>query len=135
MSLKNCRRVILPKIGDERGLLSFAEGGKHVPFDIKRIFYSYAVPDQKSRGAHAHKKLEQFILALGGSFEVELDDGQEKQRFLMDKPWEGLYVAPMTWTSVENFQQSAVCMVLASDVYDEADYYREYSDFLKSIVF
>ena len=133
MSIKNCKLVTLPKIGDERGMLSFAESGNHVPFEIKRVFYSYHVPEMKSRGAHAHKKLEQFILSLGGSFEVELDDGREKNRFVMDKPWQGLYVSPMIWTSVENFQSTAVCFVLASDVYDESDYYRNYDDFLRAV--
>lgn len=129
MSLKQCRLINLPKIGDERGMLSFVEGNQHVPFAIKRIFYLYDVPETKSRGAHAHKKLEQFIIGLGGSFEVELDDGRSKQRFELDQPWQGLYIPPMIWTSVENFKNNAVCLVLASDVYDEADYYRNYEEF------
>ena len=133
MSIKNCKLITLPKIGDERGMLSFAENKKHIPFDIKRVFYSYDVPEMKSRGAHAHKKLEQFILSLGGSFEVLLDDGREQQRFVMDKPWQGLYIAPMVWTAVEKFQSHAVCFVLASDEYEESDYYRNYDEFMRAV--
>src|SRR5690606_22311673 len=99
----------------------------------QRIFYMYDVPEQQSRGAHAHKTLHQFIISMSGGFAVELDDGQEKQRYVLDKPSHGLYVAPMTWTTVENFQRGSVCLVLASDVYDEADYYRNYDEFLRAV--
>lgn len=131
MSIKNCRLITLPKISDDRGSLSFLEGNQHIPFNIKRIFYLYHVT--QSRGAHAHKKLQQFIISLGDGFEVELDDGKEKQRFHLNKPWEGLYIPPMIWTSVEKFQQNSVCLVLASDVYDEADYHRDYTEFLQAV--
>lgn len=130
MSVEQCQLIKLPKIGDERGLLSLIEGNNHIPFDIKRIFYLYDVT--KSRGAHAHKKLQQFIISLGNSFDVILDDGKQKKCLRLDKPWEGLYIPPMTWVSVENFQQGAVCLVLASDVYDESDYHRNYAEFLQA---
>lgn len=129
MCLKNCELIILPKMGDDRGMLSFAESNKHVPFMIKRIFYMYDIPEAKSRGAHAHKTLHQFIISLAGSFEVELDDGKEKRCFAMDKPWQGLHIPPMIWTSVDKFQNNAVCLVLASEAFDEADYYRNYAEF------
>jgi dTDP-4-dehydrorhamnose 3,5-epimerase-like enzyme len=133
MNINNCQLITLPKIGDDRGLLSFVESNQHIPFDIKRIFYLYDVPEIKSRGAHAHKKLEQFIISLNGNFEVELNDGREKKRILLDKPWQGLYIPSMIWASVENFTRDSICLVLASDLYDEADYYRNYDDFLQVV--
>ncbi|MEO8400904.1 MAG: FdtA/QdtA family cupin domain-containing protein [Gammaproteobacteria bacterium] len=133
MSIKNCKLIDLPKHVDDRGLLSFIESNQHIPFEIKRIFYLYDVPAQKSRGAHAHKTLQQFILSLGDSLDVEIDDGREKQRFHLNKPWKGLYIPPMIWTSVENFQSKSICMVLASDSYQESDYYRNYENFLQAI--
>lgn len=133
MSLKNCELIDLPKMGDERGMLSFAEADKHIPFAIKRIFYMYDIPEMQTRGAHAHKTLKQFMVSLGGGFEVELDDGHAKQRFVLDKPWQGLYIAPLIWTSVEKFCRNSVCLVLASDLYDEADYYRQYDEFLGAV--
>lgn len=133
MSIKDCKLITLPKISDERGSLSVAENNRHIPFEIKRIFYLYDVPDSQSRGAHAHKTLEQFIVCLAGGFDVEIDDGCEKQRFYLHKPWEGLYLPPMIWTSVENFREQAICLSLASQHYDEADYYRNYAAFLQAV--
>jgi len=133
MNIKNCRLVTLPKLNDDRGALSFAEGNQHVPFDIKRIFYLYDVPANKSRGAHAHKTLHQFIISFGGALDITLDDGRDKQLFTLRNPNEGLYIPPMIWTAVENFNPQSVCVVLASDVYDEGDYYRDYEEFLRAV--
>lgn len=134
MGIKDCRLITLPKIADERGCLSVAENNQHIPFEIKRIFYLYDVPSSQSRGAHAHKTLQQFIICLSGGFDVEIDDGREKQRFHLHQPWEGLYIPPMIWASVENFRDRAVCLSLASEQYDEADYYRNYPAFLDAVI-
>ena len=130
MSIVDCKIVQLPKISDPRGNLSFIEGGQHIPFDIKRVYYLYDVPGGSDRGSHAHKKLHQFIVAMSGSFDVVLDDGQNKQRFHLNRSHYGLYVCPMMWRDLDNFSSGAVCMVLASEHYDEADYIRDYALFL-----
>ena len=130
MSIEKCRFVDLPKISDPRGNLTFVEGGQHVPFDIARVYYLYDIPVGAERGGHAHKDLHQLIIAMSGSFDVVLDDGREKKRFHLDRPDTGLYVCPMLWRELENFSQGSVCMVLASNRYDEADYYRDYEEYL-----
>lgn len=130
MSLEDCKLIELPKISDPRGNISFVEGGQHIPFDIKRVYYLYDVPGGSDRGSHAHKNLHQFIIAMSGSFDVELDDGKEKKRYHLNRSYYGLYVCPMMWRYLDNFSSGAVCMVLASAYYDEADYIRDYSDFL-----
>lgn len=132
MSLEDCKLIELPKITDPRGNLSFIEGGQHIPFDIKRVYYLYDVPGGSDRGSHAHKNLCQFIVAMSGSFDVVLDDGKEKKRFHLNRSYYGLYVCPMMWRDLDNFSSGAVCMVLASTHYDEADYIRDYLQF-KSI--
>lgn len=129
MSIKDCKIVDLPKISDPRGNLSFIEGGQHIPFDIKRVYYLYDVPGGSDRGSHAHKKLHQFIVAMSGSFDVVLDDGKQKHRFHLNRSHYGLYVCPMMWRDLDNFSSGAVCMVLASEHYDEADYIRDYDQF------
>ena len=130
MSIEKCRQIELPKIEDSRGNLSFIEGGIHIPFDIKRVYYLYDVPGGSDRGSHAHKNLHQFIVAMSGSFDVLLDDGKEKKRFHLNRSYYGLYICPMMWRYLDNFSSGAVCMVLASDHYDEADYIRDYDEFL-----
>ena len=132
MSLSDCRIVELPKIQDARGNLSFIESGRHVPFEMKRVYYLYDVPGGADRGAHAHKKLHQFIVAMSGSFDVVLDDGQQRQRFHLNRSYNGLYICPMMWRYLDNFSSGAVCMVLASEFYDVTDYYRDYDQFLKA---
>lgn len=122
-----CRIIELPKITDPRGNLTFIEADRHIPFDIRRVFYLYDVPGGADRGAHAHKALHQFIVAMSGSFDVVLDDGSEKKRFHLNRAYYGLYLCPMVWSYLDNFSSGAVCMVLASDFYDESDYYRDYS--------
>ena len=130
MPLAECKIVELPKISDPRGNLSFIEGGQHIPFDIKRVYYLYDVPGGSDRGSHAHKNLHQFIVAMSGSFDVVLDDGQRKHRFHLNRSYYGLYVCPMMWRDLDNFSSGAVCMVLASAYYDAADYIRDYDQFL-----
>jgi len=130
MALNDCRLMDLPKISDPRGNLSFIEAGKDIPFDIKRVYYLYDIPGGSDRGSHAHKNLHQFIVAMSGSFDVLLDDGTNKKRFHLNRSYNGLYVCPMMWRYLDNFSSGAVCMVLASSYYDEADYIRDYSDFI-----
>lgn len=133
MALSDCRFIDLPKIIDERGNLSFIEGGVHIPFDFKRVFYLYDVPGGSDRGSHAHKNLHQFIVAMSGSFDMLLDDGKDQKRFLLNRSYYGLYVSPMMWSRLDNFSSGAVCMVLASERYDEDDYYRNYADFIEAL--
>lgn len=121
----------LPKISDPRGNLTFIEGARHIPFDIKRVYYTYDVPGGSERGAHAHKKLQQLIIAMSGSFDVMLDDGFDKKRFHLNRSYFGLYVCPMIWRELDNFSSGSVCLVLASEVYDPADYYRDYHLFIR----
>jgi hypothetical protein len=133
MSIEKCQLLELPKIHDTRGNLTFIEGGRHVPFDIKRVYYLYDVPGGAERGGHAHKGLHQLIIAMSGSFDIVLDDGREKKRIHLARSYYGLYVCPMIWREMDNFSSGAVCLVLASNLYDEADYYRDYQEFLKAV--
>ena len=133
MGIENCKIIDLPKVSDTRGNLSFIEGGEHIPFDIKRVYYLYDVPGGSDRGSHAHKNLHQFIVAMSGSFDVLLDDGKRKKRYHLNRSYQGLYVCPMMWRYLDNFSSGAVCMVLASSRYDEADYIRDYSEFLSQV--
>ena len=125
-----CRLVDLPKISDPRGNLTFVEGGQHIPFDIQRVYYLYDVPGGAERGGHAHKGLQQLIVAMSGSFDVVLDDGRQKRRIHLNRSYAGLYVCPMIWRELDNFSSGSVCMVLASNRYDEDDYYRDYGQYL-----
>ena len=133
MSLTDCKLIDLPKIADARCNLTFVEGGRHVPFDIKRIYYLYDVPGGAERGGHAHKDLHQLIIAMSGSFDIVLDDGRQKKRIHLNRSYYGLYVCPMMWREMDNFSSGAVCLVLASNLYDEVDYYRDYGDFKKAL--
>lgn len=131
--LDTCRMVDLPKISDPRGNLTFIEGERHVPFEIRRVYYLYDVPGGSERGGHAHKGLHQLIVAMSGSFDVVLDDGREKRRFHLNRSYSGLYVCPMIWRELDNFSSGSVCMVLASNRYDESDYYRDYGEYLAAL--
>jgi hypothetical protein len=133
MSLSDCRIIELPKISDPRGNLTFVEGGNQIPFDIRRVYYLYDVPGGAERGGHAHKALSQLIIAMSGSFDVILDEGGEKKRFHLNRSYQGLYVCPMMWRELDNFSSGSVCMVLASNIYEESDYYRDYNEYLKDL--
>lgn len=130
MSLEQCRLVDLPRINDPRGNLTFVEGSRHVPFEIERVYYLYDVPGGAERGGHAHKGLRQLIIAMSGSFDVTLDDGRDKKQFHLNRSYMGLFVTEMIWRELSNFSSGSVCLVLASNRYDEDDYYRNYSDYL-----
>lgn len=128
----DCTMIELDKHHSERmGNLSVVQNGETVPFDVKRIYYLYDVPGGESRGAHAHKELSQLIIAASGSFRVTLDDGSVKRSFILNRPYQGLYVKPGIWRDLDDFSSGAVCMVLASEVYRKEDYIRDYSDFLE----
>jgi hypothetical protein len=128
--LGNCRIIDLPKISDPRGNLTFVEAGAHIPFAIERVYYLYDVPGGAERGGHGHKELRQLIIAMSGSFDVVLDDGREKQRFHLNRSYYGLYVCPMIWRELDNFSSGSVCLVLASNRYNESDYFRDYGAYL-----
>jgi hypothetical protein len=132
MNLTECRIIDLPKITDPRGNLTFIEGGRHVPFEIKRVYYLYDVPGGAERGGHAHRALHQLIIAMSGSFDVILKDGMQQQRFHLNRSYSGLLICPMIWREIDNFSSGSVCMVLASNFYAESDYYRDYGEFLKA---
>jgi len=129
MGLESCRFVELPIIHDPRGNLTFAESGRHVPFDIKRVYYLYDVPGGATRAGHGHKQLHQLVIAMSGSFDIALDDGFRTRRYHLNRSYYGLYIAPMMWREIDNFSSGSVCMVLASEFYDEADYFRDYGEF------
>jgi hypothetical protein len=131
MSIEKCKIIDLPKIHDPRGNLTFIEGGAHIPFPIQRVYYLYDVPGGSERGGHAHKELHQLIIAMSGSFDVLLDDGKEKRRYHLNRSYTGLYVCPMIWRELDNFSSGSVCMVLASNLYAEDDYYRDYAEFMR----
>lgn len=133
MNIKQCHIIQLPKITDARGNLTFVEGNRHIPFDIKRVYYLYDVPGGSERAGHAHQQLQQLFIAMSGSFDLHLDDGYTKQTYQMNRSYYGLYVGPMIWRDLDNFSSGAVCMVLASHYYDESDYYRDYQDFIKAV--
>ena len=127
-----CRIIELPRVTDPRGNLTFVEGARHVPFDIRRVYYLYDVPGGAERGGHGHRALQQVVVAMSGSFDVILDDGRERRRFHLNRPYHGLYIAPLIWRELDNFSSGSVCLVLASAPYDESDYYRDYAAFLQA---
>ncbi|MGC8622132.1 MAG: sugar 3,4-ketoisomerase [Caldisphaera sp.] len=130
-AVDNCKILKLKKITDSRGNLTFIESGIDFNFEIKRVYYIYDVPSGAYRGAHAHKNLEQLMIALSGSFDVTVDDGKNKKTIMLNNPALGLYLPKMIWREMKNFSTGSVCLVLASDYYDEKDYIRDYSKFLK----
>lgn len=133
MPLNDCKLINLPKITDSRGNLTFVEGNNHIPFDIRRVYYLYDVPGGAERGGHAHKGLHQLIIAMSGSFDVILNDGNEKKRIHLNRSYIGLYVCPMIWRELDNFSSGSVCMVLASNIYEESDYYRDYDEYVSAL--
>jgi hypothetical protein len=132
MSLEQCRLISSQSINDARGDIGVVECGRQVPFDIKRIYYLYNIPQDAERGAHGHRKLQQVIIPLVGSFDIQLDDGQNTRKFHLNNPAQGLYVSAGLWRVLSNFSAGAVCLVLASELYDESDYYRFYDDFINA---
>ena len=133
MSIDSCRLIELPKIADPRGNLTFIEGERHVPFEIKRVYYLYDVPGGATRGGHAHKELEQFIIAASGSFDVVLDGVFKRKTYQLNRSYHGLYIPKMVWREIVNFSSGAVCVVLASTHYDESDYYRDYDEYRRAV--
>jgi dTDP-4-dehydrorhamnose 3,5-epimerase-like enzyme len=129
VGIHDCRILNLPKVHDPRGNLTFIEGGKHVPFEMKRIFYLYDVPGGEDRAAHANKKLQEVLIAANGSFDVVVDDGTASHRFSLNRSYYGLYIPGMIWRKLENFSSGSVCLVLASELYNADDYHRNYDEF------
>ena len=132
MALTDVRVIDLPRIPDPRGNLTFVEGGRHIPFEIKRVFYLYDVPGGESRAGHALKTCQQFIVAMSGSFDVFVDDGIDNRRFHLNRSYNGLYLPALIWRELDNFSSGSVCTVLASEAYDEADYLRDYPSFVRA---
>ncbi|MES1198309.1 MAG: FdtA/QdtA family cupin domain-containing protein [Chitinophagaceae bacterium] len=126
----DCNIVYFPKIHNRAGNITPITNNINMPFSIKRIYYLYDMPGGESRGAHAHKKLEQLVIAASGSFEITLDDGKNKKTVQLVQPYMGLYMKPGMWRDISNFSSGAICLVLASELYDEKDYIRDYSEFL-----
>lgn len=131
VDIDSCRILDFQNQIDERGGLVIAEAFKEIPFGIKRVFYSFNIPDRKTRGAHAHRECWQVLIAPSGKFVVEVDDSVNRRRIVMDDPLKGLLIPPGIWASEMEFEPNAICLVLASDNYDEADYIRSYEDYVK----
>lgn len=131
-SVADCKLIELDKHhSDRKGNLSVVEGDCDVPFPVRRVYYLYDVPGGESRGGHAHKNLYQLLVAASGSFSVTLDDGKEKRTIMLNRPYQGLLIIPGIWRTLDDFSSGSVCLVLASEKYDESDYIREYEDFKK----
>ncbi|MEM0135426.1 MAG: FdtA/QdtA family cupin domain-containing protein [Thermoplasmatales archaeon] len=133
MKKMECKLINFKKISDPRGNLTVIESLKDIPFEIKRIYYIYDVPGGESRGGHAHRTLEQLIIAVSGSFDVKVDDGIKKKTFSLNRAYYGLLVPKMIWREMNNFSSGSVCLVLASDFYRENDYIRVYDEFLGAV--
>lgn len=129
-SVEMCHLIDIPKIADSRGNLSFVQNSDQIPFDIKRVYYLYDIPSGAERGGHAHRDLEQLMIAIAGSFDVHVDDGRHKRMFHLNRPNVGLYIPRKIWRHLDNFSSGAVCINLASDLYSEDDYFRDYQIFL-----
>lgn len=129
MSVDDCRLVELPVIHNPQGNLTFIEGEKHVPFDIARVYYLYDVPGGAKRGGHAHRELQQLLVAMSGSLEILIDDGVTRKGIRLNRSYIGLYMPSMIWRELVDFSSGSVCMVLASAPYEESDYIRDYDEF------
>lgn len=132
-TVHDCKVFDLGKIENDRGNLTVVQSLETIPFDIKRVFYLYDIPGGEARGAHAHKACHQFLVAASGSFEVVLDDGHEKRTVYLNRPFKGLHIPPGIWAAEQEFSSGAVCLVLASEPYEETDYIRDYEDYLKHV--
>ena len=129
----DCSLFSLVRNHDEEGNLTYVYNNIHLPFDVKRVFYSYDIPGGESRGAHAHKLCHQFLIAASGSFEVALDDGVNKRTVLLNRPFYGLHVPPGIWAAEQGFSSGSICLVLASEGYIEEDYIRDYKDYMNYV--
>ena len=130
-TVHDCNLIDLPRIGERKGYITPIYGREHIPFDIARVYYLYDIPGGATRAAHGHKELQQLMVSVMGSFDVTLDDGREKQRITLNRPYYGVYIPRLIWRELDNFSSGAICLVLASMPYDENDYIREYNLFLK----
>jgi dTDP-4-dehydrorhamnose 3,5-epimerase-like enzyme len=128
-SIHDCRIIDLPRIKEPRGNLTFVENGKHIPFSIQRVYYLYDVPGGAARAGHGHRELQQLIIAMSGSFTVILDDGNARKEVALNRSYYGLYIPRMIWREIVDFSSGAVCTVLASTLYEESDYFRDYAEF------
>lgn len=126
----DCHIISLSKITGDASTSTLLQNGNEIPFDIKRVYYLYDVPGGESRGAHAHKTLQQIVIAASGSFDVTLDDGETKKRITLSRPFIGLYIKPGIWRDITNFSSGVICLVFASELFDEKDYIRDYNEFL-----
>jgi hypothetical protein len=133
MTIARARIIPLPVVSNAKGNLTFIESTRHVPFPIERVYYLYDVPGGQDRGGHAHKSIEQLIVAVSGSFDVVLDDGTNRERFTLNRSYQGLYVPCMLWRELTNFSSGSVCLVLASAYFDEADYHRDYHQYIAAL--
>ncbi len=132
MPLSDCRIIDLPKVADTRGNLTFIEECQHIPFPIRRVYYTYDMPAGTTRGGHAHKELHQFIIATAGSFDVSLSDGASTLSYHLNRPYFGLYICPMVWRELSNFSSGSICLVLASHHFSEEDYYRDFAEYCEA---
>ena len=131
MTVYNCSIIEMPRIENEAGNITPIQGSENLPFDVKRVFYLYDIPGGEARGAHAHKECHQFLIAAGGAFEVALDDGKNRRTVMLNRPYFGLHIPPGVWAAEQGFSSGSICLVLASHKYDEADYIRNYEEYLK----
>tara|TARA_B100000927_G_C16464352_1_gene469116 strand:- start:2000 stop:2413 length:414 start_codon:yes stop_codon:yes gene_type:complete len=133
LSLLNCKLLDIPLIKERRGDISFIDSNKHIPFEIKRIYYIYDVPKDQVRGSHAHKELRQFLICISGVLEINIDDGFQKRNFTLDDPSKGLLIEPVVWKDIKFLEDNSVCLCLVNEYFSEADYLRTYNDFKKYI--
>lgn len=133
MSISRCTLLTFPQMRDPRGSLTFIENNEQIPFTIQRVYYLYDITSGASRGGHAHKAMEQILISISGSFDVVVDDGANRKTFTLNRPFHGLYVPQMVWRELHNFSSGSVCLSLASTLYEEADYYRDYEEFLAAM--
>jgi dTDP-4-dehydrorhamnose 3,5-epimerase-like enzyme len=133
-SIDHCLILELPRISDRRGNLTFVEQQDHVPFELKRVYYLYDVPGGSERGGHAHKEMQSLLIAIAGSFDVRVDDGRRSKTIHLNRPYFGLFIPTMIWRELSNFSSGSVCLSLASTLYSEEDYYRDYHRFVEDVV-
>ena len=131
--VEDVKLIELPRMGSSRGNLTFVESGRHLPFEIQRVFFIYDVPGGESRAGHANRTLDEFLIAASGSFDVTVDDGNEHWTFSLNRSYYGLYIPHMLWREISNFSSGSVCLVMASTYYDAEDYYRFYSEYCEAM--